>query len=108
MTLLDLQNKDLVHTPSLAADWDTLGWVYFRTGKFDEAERYLNAAWVLAQGFDMGDHLAQVYAKEHKNKEAIRTFRLALSTTRDPELKSDISNRLVELGSSAETKSSEV
>jgi tetratricopeptide (TPR) repeat protein len=103
VTLLDLQNKDLVHTPSLAADWDTLGWVYFRTGKFDEAERYLNAAWVLAQGFDMGDHLAQVYAKEHKNKEAIRTFRLALSTTRDPELKSDISNRLVELGSSAET-----
>jgi tetratricopeptide (TPR) repeat protein len=103
VTLSDLKNQDLAHTPSLAAYWDTLGWVYFRMGKFDEAEKYINAAWVLSQATDMGDHLAQVYAKEHKNKEAVRTFRLALSTTRDPELTSEMTNRLLTLGSSVET-----
>jgi tetratricopeptide (TPR) repeat protein len=100
--LSELKDADLAHPSILAAYWDTLGWVYFRMGKLDDAEKYLSAAWVLSQATDMGDHLAQVYAKEHKKKEAIHTFRQALSTTRDPELTREMTNHLLELGSSPE------
>ena len=48
--LSDLKNEDLGYTPSLAAYWDTLGWVYFRIGNLQQAEKYLNAAWALSGG----------------------------------------------------------
>ena len=78
VTLSDLKKDDLAHTSALAAYWDTLGWVYFRMRNFDQAERYLNAAWVLSQSPTIGDHLAQVYEKRNQKEAAIRTYRLAL------------------------------
>ncbi len=61
----------------LLASWDTLGWILFREGKFDEAEPFISAAWradLIAEG---GDHLAQVYeAQGHKDK-ALATYYLA-------------------------------
>ena len=76
--LADLQVEDLGHASSLAAFWGTLGWVHFRIGNSDQAEKYLNAAWMLSLGGVEADHLAQVYEHQHKKLAAIRMYRLAL------------------------------
>ena len=34
---------------TLAAEWDTLGWVEFRLGNLDSATNYLEASWSLAE-----------------------------------------------------------
>jgi tetratricopeptide (TPR) repeat protein len=96
--LSDLKKEDLYHATSLSAFWDSLGWVYFRMGNLAEAENYLDSAWALSQATDMGDHLAQVYEKENKKRQAIHTFELALSTTHNPELTKAMWDRLADLG----------
>jgi tetratricopeptide (TPR) repeat protein len=78
MKLSGLEDADLGHVNSLAANWDTLGWVHFRMGNFDEAEKYLNAAWTLAQWGIVADHLGQVYEQQHKKQAATRMYKLAL------------------------------
>jgi len=69
---------DLRIPVAIKAYWDTLGWIYYKTGDLTKAEAYLNAAWQLGQDGVVGDHLAQVYEKEHKLAEAVHTYRLAL------------------------------
>jgi len=75
-----LELKDLGQANRLAADWDTLGWVYFRMGKFAESEKYLKASWMLSLGATQKDHLEQVYEEQHKkfseDENGIRTVRL--------------------------------
>jgi len=61
---IDLQHVtpgQLRQVTSIAANWDTLGWVHFQKGDLDVAERYIRAAWLLDQNGEMGDHLAQIY-----------------------------------------------
>ena len=96
--LATLKNEDLFHESTLSSYWDTLGWVYFRMGNLQEAEKYLNSAWMLSQSAVIGDHLAQVYAKEHEKKEATHTFQLALSATHDSELTDTITDHLLQIG----------
>jgi hypothetical protein len=51
-----------------AKTWDTLGWVNFRMGHLDQAEKFLCAAWSLTQERSVADHLQQVYEKEGKKR----------------------------------------
>ena len=62
-----------------AATWDTLGWVYFQQGDLTRAEDYVRAAWVLGQSGTSGDHLAQIYEKLGRKKEAEHVYLQALS-----------------------------
>ena len=82
--LADLKNEDLGYTPGLAHYWDTLGWVHFRMGNYEKAERYLNAAWNLSESAVEADHLGQVYEKQGKNRDAIHAYQLALAVTAGP------------------------
>jgi TonB family protein len=63
----------------LAAEWDTLGWVYFKQGDLAQAEKYVNAAWLQSQNSDVADHLAQIYERQGKQTQAIHMWRLALA-----------------------------
>ncbi|HET7207031.1 MAG TPA: tetratricopeptide repeat protein, partial [Terriglobales bacterium] len=74
--------ESLKITVELAADWDTLGWVYFRRGDLSKAESYVRAGWNLSQDATIGDHLAQVYEREGKKQEAAHIYRLALASPR--------------------------
>lgn len=103
--LSELKAQDLAHTAALSAYWDTLGWVYFRMGKLDEAEKYLDAAWVLSQAPDMADHLGRMYESEHKKKEAVHMFRMALSTSHNQEFNGKIADHLLQMGAGVETNS---
>jgi tetratricopeptide (TPR) repeat protein len=76
INLSDLKQDDLRRMSTLAAYWDTLGWVYFRMSNLEQAERYLNAAWILSQDGVVATHLGQVYEREGKKEAAIRMYRL--------------------------------
>jgi tetratricopeptide (TPR) repeat protein len=82
LSLDQLSDRDLGMVSALDADWDTLGWVYFARGDFQKAEKYVNAAWVLGEHGEVGDHLAQIYEKLGRKDEAIRTYAMSLSGLR--------------------------
>ena len=84
LSLDQVSMRDLANISSLDADWDTLGWVYFARGDLSKAEKYVGAAWNLGGHGEVGDHLAQIYQKEGRKDDAIRTYAMALSGIRPP------------------------
>ncbi len=68
----------------LAAQWDTLGWVYFQRGDLDHAEQYVRAAWLLGQHGEVGDHLGQIYEKRGEKQKAIDMYAQALAAYKPP------------------------
>jgi hypothetical protein len=81
--LEELTIHDLAGVRSLAVYWDTLGWVHFKRGNLDLAEKYLTAAWQLEQYSAVGDHLGQISEKLGKKEEAIRWYTLATAGVRE-------------------------
>jgi tetratricopeptide (TPR) repeat protein len=77
--LSNLLPEDLKCTQKIGMFWDTLGWVHFRLGNLDQAERYINAAWLLSQSGIVADHLGQVYEQQQEKQKAIHMYRLALA-----------------------------
>jgi tetratricopeptide (TPR) repeat protein len=76
--LSNLLPDDLACTQKIGNAWDTLGCVHFRLDHFDQAESYLQAAWLLSQLSVVADHLGQLYEQEKKTEQAIHMYRLAL------------------------------
>ena len=77
---LDELLPDDVRTPdTLAAYWDTLGWIHFRLGHLEIAEKYLHSAWLVSQASTIGDHLGQVYEKLGKKQDAAAVYSAVLS-----------------------------
>lgn len=54
-------------------------------GDYADAERYLDAAWRLSESSLIGDHLGQVYEKEGKKQQAIRTYSEAVAAGQAPD-----------------------
>jgi tetratricopeptide (TPR) repeat protein/transglutaminase-like putative cysteine protease len=82
VSLAHMTRWDFYYTAELAADWDTLGWVYFAEGNLDQAEKFVRAGWVLLQQAEVGDHLGQIYEKLGRRDDAIRLYALALNAER--------------------------
>ena len=74
--LSKLADDDLKYTLSLAAYWDTLGWVHYQLGNLKQAEGYLYAAWTVQQFATVGYHLGQVYEKQQRKQDAAHMYRL--------------------------------
>jgi len=74
-----LSLDDLNQVASIGVYWDTLGWVNFRKGDLDQAERYIRAAWLLNQHGEVGDHLAQIYEKRGAKEKAARMYAEAIA-----------------------------
>lgn len=70
----NLTIDDMYDVASLAAYWDTLGWVYYQKGDLDTAEKYIRAAWMLEQHGDIGYHLGMIAEKRDRKEESIRYF----------------------------------
>ncbi len=76
---LDSADPDnFLHMANLSADWDTLGWIKYRSGDVASAERYVYSAWMLSPHAVIGEHLAEIYEKLGKKLEADHICRLAL------------------------------
>jgi Flp pilus assembly protein TadD/transglutaminase-like putative cysteine protease len=74
-----LSLDDLNQVASIGVYWDTLGWVDFRKGDLEQAERYIRAAWLLNQHGEVGDHLAQIYEKRGDKQQAARIYAEAIA-----------------------------
>jgi tetratricopeptide (TPR) repeat protein/transglutaminase-like putative cysteine protease len=84
--LARLSLDDLNQTANIGKYWDTLGWVYFKKGDLDRAERFIRAAWLLDQQGEVGDHLAQLYEKKGQKQQAIGLYAEAIAAPLpDPE-----------------------
>jgi tetratricopeptide (TPR) repeat protein/transglutaminase-like putative cysteine protease len=81
-----LSLDDLNQVVNIGVYWDTLGWVHFKKGDLDKAERFVRAAWLLNQQGEAGDHLARIYEKRGEKQEAIRLYAEAIAAPQaDPE-----------------------
>src|SRR5262245_38563863 len=76
--------ENLTGVNSIAYYWDTLGWVHFKKGDLDLAEKYVMASWALSQRSEVGDHLGQISEKRGKKDEAILWYALAVSAEYRP------------------------
>jgi tetratricopeptide (TPR) repeat protein/transglutaminase-like putative cysteine protease len=79
---LDIQRADATAfavVSSLAAYWDTLGWVDFVKGDSARALQYVAPAWALAGHAEVGDHLGQIYEKLGQRDKAIAAYAAAVS-----------------------------
>ncbi len=79
ITLPEMKTEDLRKIFTLAAYWDTLGWVDERMSNLGEAEAYLRAAWKLTQDGVVAGHLCHLYRREHKDAAAVQNCRVAIS-----------------------------
>jgi tetratricopeptide (TPR) repeat protein len=82
--------NDLNAGATVANYWDTLGWVYFQRGDFDDAADYLNAAWHVTLQPIAAYHLGQVYERQGKTHDAVVAYNRAVVAGYGP----DAQNRL--------------
>ena len=84
----EMLNKAVTQEPGNGAYLDSLGWAYFRQGKLELAEKYLNdAAQVLPRDATVHEHLGDVLAKRGQTTRALSLYRVALNL--DPESKDE-------------------
>ena len=77
-TLPSLKMEEVRYIFTVAAYWDTLGWVYERMSNLGLAEQYLRASWRLTQDGVVAGHLCHLYRRTHQVQQAIQMCRLAL------------------------------
>ena len=53
---------------------DSMGWVAFRMGRLEEAERYLRDAWSRDNNAEIGAHLGEVLWVSEQREEAITVW----------------------------------
>ncbi|HJW96513.1 MAG TPA: tetratricopeptide repeat protein [Thermoanaerobaculia bacterium] len=89
----EMLTKAVSQDPRNGAYIDSLGWVYFRQGKLDLAEKYLlDATHLLPHDATVQEHLGDVFAKRGDLMRALTTYRHAL--TLEPEQKDEATIRL--------------
>ena len=99
----DLIKKALDMEPENGAYLDSLGWVYYRQGKLDQAEGLLQRALQRQPDPTVHDHLGDVYAKEGKIRDAISQWEASLKEFKsqpqsadDPEEVASVNRKLDE------------
>jgi tetratricopeptide (TPR) repeat protein len=90
-----LTMNDMANVIALASYWDTLGWVKFKRGDVDSAEKYIQAAWKLSQNGEVAQHLGDIALKRGKRDEAMRWYAQAMSGNRPKIDTRDRLNKLV-------------
>jgi hypothetical protein len=66
-------------TYQLELVWDTVGWIYFQSGEAERSLSLVRSAWLLGQHAVVGEHLAEIYEKLGKRKEAEHMYLLAMA-----------------------------
>lgn len=78
VNLDNLRMQDLGTTNLLFAVWDTRGWVDFKRGDLDTAEKYILPAWEAGGSGDEAEHLGDIADKRGKRDDAINYYVLSL------------------------------
>lgn len=69
---------DFIFMAQLATTWDTMGWIHYKSGHLDLAEKYVRASWILAQNPESAEHLGEIYEKMHNIPEATRFYAMSV------------------------------
>ncbi|HYH07522.1 MAG TPA: tetratricopeptide repeat protein [Thermoanaerobaculia bacterium] len=100
----DMLTRAVGQEPNNGAYVDSLGWVYFRLGKLDLAEKYLtDATRLLPRDATVHEHLGDVLAKRGDMQRALQLYRTAIDL--DPESKDieKIRSKIAEIERGAQT-----
>lgn len=80
----ELIRKAVATDPTNPSYLDSLGWAYFKLGKFAEAEKYLQQALRLDAGSTtIHEHLGDVYQKQNRMSDARAAWQKALNLASD-------------------------
>jgi tetratricopeptide (TPR) repeat protein len=91
----DMLREAVSLTPEDGAIVDSLGWAYYRLGKYDEAVRELERAILLRAGdATINDHLGDAYWKVGRKREAYFKWSQALGLNPEPEDRVKIERKL--------------
>jgi Flp pilus assembly protein TadD len=102
VNLDNLRLQDVFTANLLYNVWDTKGWVEYKRGNLDVAERYIRAAWEANGNGNIAQHLGEIAEKRGNKDEAIRYYVVAL-TGASPSV--DAHDRLTALGVTADLDS---
>lgn len=90
--------KAVAAEPRNGAFIDSLGWVYFRLGKLDLAEKYLNEATrLLPRDATVHEHLGDVLAKRGELGRALEIYRAALKLEPEAKDEAKLRSKIAEL-----------
>jgi tetratricopeptide (TPR) repeat protein len=78
-SLSNVQAQTWALVVKLGQYWDTMGWIKFQQSKLEDAEKYLFAAWQVADDLTIGMHLGRVYETQGRKNDAIEMYQAALS-----------------------------
>ncbi|HEY4932684.1 MAG TPA: DUF3857 domain-containing protein [Terriglobales bacterium] len=102
LNLDNLRLQDIGNATSLYNVWDTKGWIEFKRGNLDIAERYIRAAWEESGSGETSLHLGEIAEKRGNNDEAIHYYVLSLAGHSPSD---EARSRLVALGVSGDLDS---
>ena len=99
---LDMIERAVEGEPDSGYITDSLGWAYYRLGRFDEAVPVMErAVELLPRDPILNDHLGDVYYAVGREREARFQWRRALSFGPHPDLDMDLVRRKLEIGKDA-------
>lgn len=81
---------DASTSETLLSAWDTLGWVRFRQGQLDEAERWVRAALGARANAECARHLGEILERRGLGPQAAEAFALALTLEPDPSVRARV------------------
>jgi tetratricopeptide (TPR) repeat protein/transglutaminase-like putative cysteine protease len=80
VNLDNLRLQDVYTANLLYAVWDTKGWVEYKRGNQDVAQRYIKAAWGARPSGEVGLHLGEIAEKSGNKDDAVRYYVYALAS----------------------------
>jgi tetratricopeptide (TPR) repeat protein len=77
-SLPNVQSQTWALVLKLSEYWDTMGWIKFRQSKLEVAEKYLFAAWQVADDPTIGLHLGRLREAQGRQSDAVDMYLAAL------------------------------
>jgi predicted Zn-dependent protease len=94
----EMLNRAVKQEPRNGAYVDSLGWVYFRQGKLELAEKYLtDATRLLPRDATVHEHLGDVLARRGDFLRALDLYRAALTLQPEPKDEAKLRSKIAEL-----------
>src|SRR5258708_17379216 len=95
---VEMLSRAVTQEPRNGAFVDSLGWVYFRQGKLDLAEKFLtDATHLMPRDATVKQHLGDVLAKRGEAGRALSMYRAALTLEPDGKDLDKIRSKIAEL-----------
>jgi Tfp pilus assembly protein PilF len=94
----EMLNRAVSQEPRNGAFIDSLGWVYYRQGKLDLAEKYLtDATKLLPRDATVHEHLGDVLVKRGDYNRALSIYRMALSLGPEPKDEAKLKSKIADV-----------